>query len=250
MVPELSAGTGAVGREGVVTTAPRTAAQLRAVDAPAWPAIAARVEAAGATVRPADLDRRDAALERLQVTTRSPLGAVVAETGAVRVDHGWLTLLGAGTADLPGVVAASPWRGAEPPPWLVVGYDVLGGRFAVNGGGLAGEPGEVCHLGVDTLGWVGIGGGYGEFVEYVLTGGLADLHAALRWPGWEAEVAALADGVGLAVFPFPFTEEGADLGAAHRAPAPYGQLHAVYDDLAQQLSMVPGAGTVDDASGP
>ncbi|MHA3702090.1 DUF2625 family protein [Jatrophihabitans sp. YIM 134969] len=223
----------------------RTAADLRDVPDPAWPAIAARIREAGATVLPAAADRRDAALEQLQVTTRSPLGAMTAETGAVRVDHGWLTLLGAGTADLPGIAEASPRRGDTPPPWLVVAFDALGGRFAINGGGLDAEPGEVCHFGVDTLGWVGIGGGYGEFVEYVLTGGLAEFAADLRWPGWEEEVDALEPGQGIAVYPFPFTEEGADVGGAARRPVPLHELHEVYADLARQLSMVPDGGTFD-----
>ena len=173
----------------------------------------------------------------------------MSETGAVRLDHGWLTLLGAGTPELPGIPAASPLRGDAPPPWLVVAFDVLGGRFAINGGGLDAEPGEVCHFGVDTLGWVGIGGGYGQFVEYVLTGGLAEFHAGLRWPGWEAEVGALPPGQGLAVYPFPFTEEGADVGAAARRPVPLAELHEVYAELARQLSMVPDPAVFDVEGG-
>ena len=238
--------TGPVAAAAGILTTVRTAAELRAVDDPAWPAIAARVAAAGAEVLPADDASRAAALEALQVTTRSPLGALASESGAVRVDHGWLTLLGAGTPELPAIAAASPMRGGEAPPWLVVAFDVLGGRFAINGGGLDAEPGEVCHFGVDTLGWVGIGGGFGEFVEYVLTGGLADFHAALRWQGWEDEVGALTPGQGLAVYPFPFTEEGADIGVATRSAVPLAELHEVYADLARQLSMVP---VPDPASG-
>jgi hypothetical protein len=218
-------------------TVPRSATDLRDVAEPAWPAIAARVEESGATVLPAGEATRAAALEALQVTTRSPLGAMASETGAVRVDHGWLTVLGAGTADLPGIRAASP--ATDPPPWLVVAFDVLGGRFAINGGGLDAELGEVCHFGVDTLGWAGIGGGYGQFVEYVLTGGLAEFYADLRWPRWADEVGILAPGQGIAVYPFPFTEEGADVGAAARRPVPLAELHEVYADLARQLSMVP-----------
>lgn len=243
-MPVVPAGALAAQR-GTAVTARRSAAELRAVDEPAWPGIHARIVAAGASVLPAGDERRAAALERLQVTTRSALGAVVSETGAVRVDHGWATLLGAGTAAVPGVVEASPMRGDDPPPWLVVAFDVLGGRFAINGGGLDAAVGEVCHFGVDTLGWVGIGGGHGEFVDYVLRGGLADFYAHLRWPGWEAEVEALAPDQGLAVFPFPFTEEGSDLGAAARRPVPLAELHGVYADLARQLSMVPDPAVFD-----
>jgi len=55
---------------------------------------------------------------------------------------GRLRVLGGGP-DLPDVAAASglaePSAAASPPPFLVVGYDVLGGRLAVNGRGLVGD---------------------------------------------------------------------------------------------------------------
>jgi hypothetical protein len=76
----------------------RSAAELRDVASPAWPAIAAQVAAAPVEVDVVRVDEiaRVAALEALQVTTRSALGALVSECGVVRVDHGWLRILGAG----------------------------------------------------------------------------------------------------------------------------------------------------------
>jgi Protein of unknown function DUF2625 len=54
-------------------------------------------------------------------------------------------LLGGGSGRLPDLVTAS---GLGPPtastPPLTVGFDMLGGRFAVNSGGLPGQLGEVC----------------------------------------------------------------------------------------------------------
>jgi Protein of unknown function DUF2625 len=37
------------------------------------------------------------ALETLQVSTRSPLGALAFHTGGVLLDHGWLRVLGSGS---------------------------------------------------------------------------------------------------------------------------------------------------------
>jgi hypothetical protein len=36
-----------------------------------------------------------------QVTTRSPMGAVVYETGGLLIDHGWIRVLGSGHPRLP-----------------------------------------------------------------------------------------------------------------------------------------------------
>ena len=52
-----------------------------------------------------------------------------------------MRLLGGG-AGLPDLAAANdlgPPGASGPPPWLTVGFDVLGGRFAVSGGGLPGR---------------------------------------------------------------------------------------------------------------
>lgn len=87
-----------------------------------------------------------------------------------------MRLLGGGSEGLPDLAAANGLERpgtSELPPWLTVGFDVLGGRFAVNGGGLPGQPGEVCYWGPDTLAWTALGGGYSQFARMVLSGGLA-----------------------------------------------------------------------------
>lgn len=121
---------------------------------PAWPQWLelVRLALAPAVVLPI---ARQAGLEvlfRLQVTARS--------MGALALNSGGLRLLGGGSGELPDLAAANglgPPGASGPPPWLTVGFDVLGGRFAVNGGGLPGQPGEVCYWGPDTLAWTPLG---------------------------------------------------------------------------------------------
>ena len=48
-------------------------------------------------------------LVALQVTTRSPMGAIAFETGGLLFDHGWLRLLGSGSMRLEGDLAR--WNG-------------------------------------------------------------------------------------------------------------------------------------------
>ena len=67
---------------------------------PAWPEIQSLMAEAVVDVQvlPAPASRRDVALETLQFTARSFLGALVGECGGLLVDHGWLRILGAGAS--------------------------------------------------------------------------------------------------------------------------------------------------------
>lgn len=107
------------------------------------------------------------------------------------VDHGWLRILGGGAGKLPSLAQvnrlADPTTQSEPPSHLLVGYDVLGGRFAIDGGGLSINPGEVCYWGPDTLSWRGLEVGHGAFISSFMSGAARDFYSTLRWTGWENE---------------------------------------------------------------
>ncbi len=170
----------------------------------------------------------------MQVTTASFLGALAGECGAILIEHGWLRILGAGAQDLPGLHEVNRLSDG-PPPFLEVAWDVLGGRFAINGGGLNAPPGEVCYWGPDTLDWTPIGGGHSAFVSWALTGGTTDFYDGLRWPGWKHEVGSLSSDQGLSLWPPPFTTEGRDLAVVSRGAVPLSELHSFYGDMARQL---------------
>lgn len=213
----------------------RTAAELADVEDPAWPDLAALARAAGATVIAQERTRGLQALERLQVSARSTLGALALECGGIVADSGWFRLLGGGGNGLPDIATASGLRPGESPPMLVVALDALGGRFAIDGGGLGIKPGEVCYFGPDNLAWEGLGGGHTAFVEAVLSGSMSQTFTELRWPGWEAEVGGLALDQGVSLYPPPFAVEGGNVAAASRRAVPLAELHAFYDDAARQL---------------
>lgn len=125
---------------------------------------------------------RTETLLRLQITTRSMLGAVAYETGGVAIAEGLVRLLGSAggrsliqAADL----AGCPLDGSQPDV-IVVADDVLGGLFALNGGrfGAAGQ-GEVFHLAADDIVWTPLGVGYTDFVAWCLSGDLNQLYGPL-----------------------------------------------------------------------
>jgi hypothetical protein len=222
----------------------RSAAELRDVAESAWPGIEDQIAASpvGVEVVWADEWERRRAIEQVQVTVRSALGALTSECGALRIDHGWLRILGAGADGLPSVRSLTDLIAVDGERFLVVAIDVLGGYFAVNGGDLPGELGEVAYWGPDTLAWAPLGLGHGAFVSAMISGAVKEFYESMRWPGWAEEVAALPLASGLSVYPFPFTEEGQDLGRASRRPVALTELLDLYADLARQITNLPDGG--------
>lgn len=128
----------------------------------------------------------------------------------------------------------------NPPGGLIFAIDVLGGMFAINGGGLPGKPGGICHFGSETLTWQPIGGGHSAFIDWVLHGGMTGFYADLRWDGWAAEVEQLPPDRGLSVYPPLWSAEGrSDIAATSRRDCPLLELTALHFDTAAQLNDQP-----------
>ncbi|MFG1842069.1 DUF2625 family protein [Micromonospora sp. NPDC049175] len=201
----------------------------------AWSEILALVGAAPYPVEvlAADPERAAACLAALGITTRSWLGAVVANSGGLLIDHGWLRVLGGGHDGLP-EVAAEMARGAAR---LVVAFDVMGGRFAW----LPAQPGvkpTVHYFGPEDLTWQDLELGYGDWLEAMLAGAMTKFYEGLRWPGWEAEVASVALDHGIHTLPPPWTREGKDLSAVSRKPIRFAELVSVHQEFARQLGFL------------
>lgn len=220
----------------------RTIEELTDVPQPVWTRLQTAA-AGGVQLLPVGEAQGREVLYRLQVTAGSALGAMALHCGGILIDHGWLRLLGGGAPGMPDLATANglgdPAAGLPQPGALFVAVDALGGRFAIDGGGLRVAMGKVCYFGPDTLGWQSLGVGHGEFVLSMLGGAAPQFYAPLRWPGWEEEVTGVGTGEGLALDPPPFSDEGKDIAAASRTPVPLGELFALYDDAARRLAQPP-----------
>jgi hypothetical protein len=226
----------------------RTVDELTAVAESAWPRLEAELLANPAiTVLPIASTAGRETLYRLQVTTRSRLGALALHAGGLLVDDGWLRVLGGGDErGLPSLAQANGLPGDEQPPAaLLVGHDVLGGRFEVNGPDPAaanrpGDPGEVCYLGPDTLTWEALGAGHGSWLSWIAAGGTTEFYQALRWPAWREETRDLPLTHGIAVYPFLWSREAHDdLAATTRRPAPMIELFSLQDEFAARFAAAP-----------
>jgi hypothetical protein len=197
----------------------------------AWPEVTDAVAAAPypVAVLPVDVDRAAAELRALEITTGSWLGAVVANSGGLTLDHGWLRVLGSGHGRLPSVVERLRTGGG-----LVVAHDVLGGRFGWWQGEQGGTP-TIHYFSPDGLDWMDLEIGYRQWLHAALTGLLTRFYEELRWPGWETEVATLELDQGIAIWPPPWTTEGRDLSLTSRRPVPLAEIESLSEEFSRRI---------------
>lgn len=209
---------------------------------PAWPQVREWVEGARArTVEVLDTtpSRAKAVLLELQVTTRSPMGAIAFQTGGLLIDAGWVRLFGGGCSRFEGDLAR--WNGLGPQPLtdrfegaMLVGHDVVGGFFALDGGALGDGTGDAYYLAPDTLSWERLTDGYSSLLVFLLQGDLRGFYGELRWDGWEPEVKALSPDLGFHFHPPLFAEPEAGAPRSRKA-VPMTELLGLALEFMEQL---------------
>ncbi len=156
-------------------------------------------------VLPVDRRRSEQALVALQVSTRSPMGAIVLETGGIWFDHGWLRFLGGGGERFPFDLAQ--WNGLQGrreealDGAMVVAWDVAGGFFAINGGMFDGTKGDVYYFAPDSLQWENLGVGFSGLLQWAVSCNLDEFYKDLRWPGWQSDIESVSGNEGFSFLP-------------------------------------------------
>jgi hypothetical protein len=177
-------------------------------------------------------ETRDQTLLAVQVTTHSVLGSIAYETGGVLVDHGWLRLLGAGhprlTRSLPS------WNEGRARGFYLVADDVVGGFFALNGGGLGSDFRKVFYFAPDTLRWESTDLEFSQFVLWSMTEKLQGYYESFRWSSWREDIKALHGDQTLFVFPPLWTKER-DLESGYREPFTAAECWDLQMDFVAQL---------------
>ncbi|MFD0713026.1 DUF2625 domain-containing protein [Paenibacillus sp. GCM10027626] len=179
------------------------------------------------TIASREPDTAEDTLYRLQVSTRSYLGAVAYETGGIIIDHGWITLLGAGGSGVYGSLTS--WNGLAEDisvhpleGMLVVAYDAAGGFFALDTGRF-GRTGYIYYFAPDTLEWESTELAYSGFLSWLANGDLELFYQTFRWEGWQAEIKQLEPGQVFAYYPPLWSEEGSG-ETSSKAPVPVAEV--------------------------
>jgi hypothetical protein len=209
-------------------------------DEPALPAVLEWIASSTRTVEvlPADEWRGDEVLHALQVTTRSPMGAIAHRTGGLLVDDGWVRVLGAGHERLPRDLAT--WNGLHeggPQRWpgaLLVGDDVVGGFFAISGDESLAPVGRVAYLAPDTLAWEDTDLRYSDWLHWLFHGDLDAYYDGQRWIGWRDEVRSVTGDQAYSIYPF-LCAEGPPIAERSRRAVPIEEVWGVQLELRGQL---------------
>ncbi len=156
-------------------------------------------------------------LLQMQITTKSYLGCIAYETGGILFDQGWIKLLGSGNEHIDGDLLS--WNGQSQTESgkstmiqpiakaLVVAYDVVGGFFALNGGGLGEQP-SIYYFAPDTLEWEDTELSYAEFIIWLASGRLSQFYETMRWNGWQEYISTLSPDHAIHFYPPLWTQEG------------------------------------------
>lgn len=210
----------------------RTLQELINTEEPAWPIIQEWIALARNKIEvlPCDKARAGEALVHTQVTTRSMMGAVIYETGGILVDGGWIRIFGSGSdrmkRSLPGWNKGKTFSEyGEPAPYLIVADDAAGGLFAINGGYLGQDAGNMYYFAPDSLDWEPMGIGYSQFLLFCFENDLGDFYENLRWEDWEEDLEQLNPDHAYQFVPFLWTKEGRDVNQVSRKAMPADEVY-------------------------
>jgi len=192
-------------------------------------------------ILPADEAKAKEALYQTQVTTRSPMGAIIYFTGGILIDNGWIRILGSGsdklTRSLPGWNKGKTFNDyGEQPKFLLIADDAVGGFFAVNGGAFGTDLGKIYYLAPDRLKWEAQNITYTEFINFCFVGDMNQYYDDLRWPEWQKDMPQMTADKGFYIYPFLWTTEGKDILKDKRSIVPIGELYTLETDAIKQLS--------------
>ncbi|SHH21666.1 Protein of unknown function DUF2625 [Chryseobacterium oranimense] len=191
-------------------------------------------------ILPVDTIKAKDALYKTQVTTHSPMGAIVYMTGGLLVDHGWIRILGSGSSKLSR--SLPEWnRGktfddyGQPTPYLLIADDAIGGIFILNGGGLGSDLGKVYYLAPDNLEYEPLDLTYSDFLNFCFNNNLDEFYKDYRWKNWKNDVAKLKSDQVFSFFPYLWTEQGKNINKVSKKEVPIEENYRLTFEYRKQL---------------
>ena len=187
--------------------------QLINEEEPGWELVLQWIKDATNPIKilPKENEAADQALHSTQVTTQSPMGAIIYETGGILIDHGWIRIIGSGSNELKRKlpdwnIGKSVQEVGVQAPYFLVADDVIGGFFAINGGGLGSDFGQLYYFAPDSLEWEAMEINYSEFICWAFSGDLEQFYSGFRWTDWKNEVKLISGNEALTFFPYLWTK--------------------------------------------
>ena len=209
---------------------------------PGWTLVKQWIDSAKNKVEILAVDTAKAkdALFKTQVTTRSPMGAIIFMTGGLVVDNGWIRILGSGNIKfnrtLPDWNKGKSFNEfGEAPQFLLIADDAIGGFFLLNGGGLGKDLGKIYYFSSDNLAYEPLDLTYSGFLNFCFNNDLDEFYKGYRWTNWKEEVSKLPGDMVFNFFPSLWTKEGKDFNKNSRKVVPVEEQYSLNIDMRRQL---------------
>jgi len=222
----------------------RTIEELINKTDPGWMFVKEWIDSAKNKVEilPVDSIKAVDALYKIQVTTRSPMGAIVLMTGGLLIDNGWIRILGSGSEKLNR--SLPEWNKGkafnnfgEPAPFILIADDIIGGFFLLNGGGLGSDLGKVYYLAPDNLEFESMGLTYTDFLNFCFNNNLDKFYKGYRWSNWENDVEKLKGDQVYNFVPFLWTKEGKDINQVSKKAVNVEEQYTLNLEFRKQLGI-------------
>lgn len=228
----------------------KTAEELINESDPGWPFVKEWITTAKNKVEvlPSDSAKAKTALYQTQVTTRSPMGAIIYMTGGILVDDGWIRILGSGHAkldrSLPDWNKGKSFKDyGEAPGFFLIADDAIGGFFILNGGAIGEDLGKVYYFAPDNLEFESLDMTYTEFLQFCFNGDLETFYKGFRWKTWRTDVLELTGDKGFGFYPFLWTKEGKDIENNSRKAVPVEEQYQLSIKMRKELGIEKGPST-------
>lgn len=211
---------------------------------PGWPLVQQWIDHAKNKVEilPVDTNSAKEVLWQSQVTTRSPMGAIVYMTGGLLIDHGWIRILGSGCPQLPRSLTG--WNKGktfmnvgERPGYLLIADDVIGGFYLLNGGGLGPDVGKVYYFAPDNLKYEPLDLTYTQFLMFCFNNDLQDFYLDYRWTSWKEDIAKINGDQVFNFYPPLWTKEGKNMTTVARKAVPIEEEYRLHLQFRKQLGL-------------
>lgn len=210
----------------------RTLEELIDKENPGWPVLKEWIDLASnkVDILPCSVEDAENALVHTQVATHSLIGAIVYETGGLLINDGLIRILGAGCDSLKRSLPA--WNKGktfqeygELAPYLLIADDAVGGFYAINGGYLGNDAGNIYYFAPDLLSWEPMDIGYSQFLLFCFESDLDDFYSDIRWENWQNDIKQLNPDYAYSFFPFLSTKEAVNKQNVSRKVLPIEEVY-------------------------
>ena len=161
------------------------------------------------------------ALYNSQISTRSPMGAIIFHTGGILINDGWIRIYGSGNEKLNRNIpewnkGKSFQNYGEKPSYLIIADDAVGGFFLLNGGSLGNDLGKIYYLSPDNLEYEPLELSYTDFINFCFNGNIDNFYKNLRWKNWENDFKTLSTNEAFNFYPYLWSKEGKNINKVQK----------------------------------